>query len=180
MPCYRPALHRLLVIAAGTLLMSALAACGGASPQMVQPLPTLPASDIAELDIVTGQHIFVPAYSDVFIGDAGQTIQMAITLLIHNTDPDDEIIIESVQYFNTDGEMVREFIEQPVTLRAMATTGFVVNASNSSGGWGANFTVSWGAPTPVYEPVVEALMVNTSMAMGVSFVSQGRVVSERH
>lgn len=179
MPRYPHVPHRLLVVASG-MLLAALSACGGASPQQVQPLPTLPASDIAELDIVTGQHLFVPAYSEVFFGDDQQTIQMAITLLIHNTDPDDAIIIESVQYFNTDGEQVREFIDQPVTLNPMATTGFVVNASDSSGGWGANFTVSWGAPTPVYEPVVEALMVNTSMAMGVSFVSQGRVVSERH
>jgi hypothetical protein len=61
----------------------------------------------------------------------------------------------------------------------MASTDFVVNKSDSSGGAGANFIVEWAADKEVSEPVIEAVMIGTQSTQGISFISPGRVVKNR-
>jgi hypothetical protein len=149
-----------------------------------QPTENTPAEDqgispisIEDLEIVTGQVIFVPAYSEVFY-KAGNTLDLTITLAIHNTDLEFPIIIKSVQYYDTNGNLVETYIDQPVELAPMATTAVVISRDDKRGGVGANFIVEWGAETGVYEPVVEAIMVNTSGQQGVTLLSPGRIVSQ--
>jgi len=171
--------HRLIHICGIIALLVGVAGCQSVATEASQPVPTLSTVDIADLQIVSGQTVFVPAYPEIFYDDSTRTIALTTTLAIHNTDPDHEIVIRSVRYYDTDGALVREFVESPVGLNPLATTGFVVPADDSVGGWGANFLVEWGAESPVYEPVIEAIMINTSGALGLSFVSEGRVVSEQ-
>jgi hypothetical protein len=165
------------------LLMSliigiAASGCRTGTGQIGTPLPTVSQSEIADLEIVSGQLVFVPAYSRMFYGDERHVAHLTTTLAIHNTDLENPIIIRSVRYYDTDGALVREFIEQPVQLSPLGTVGFVVAPLDETGGLGANFLIEWGAPTPVYEPVIEAVMVNTSIGGGVSVISPGRVLSE--
>jgi hypothetical protein len=172
-------LQRLLAVLCIALIGVLLSACDTPEPQAVQPLPTVPADRLGNLHIAMGQLVFVPAYSEIFYGYADQTLELTTTLAIHNTDLSIPIIVNSVRYFDTDGNLVREFIEQPVQLHPMATTGFVIESSDTSGGWGANFLVEWVAEEPVHEPVIEAVMVSREGVEGVSFISTGRVVSEQ-
>ncbi len=165
-----------LAVLMGSLLV---AGCGSPAPQAVQSLPTLSPAEVNNLAIVMGQLVFVPAYSEIFYGVASQTLELTTTLAIHNTDLENPIIVRSVRYYDTDGDLVREYIEQPVQLDPMATIGFVVEARDTRGGWGANFLVEWGAEIPVHEPVIEAIMVSSRGTEGVSFISLGRVVSEQ-
>jgi hypothetical protein len=159
------------------MLIVFMAGCGAPPNAVIPPAPTLPANEAGDLHIVTGQLVFVPAYSEVILVSS-PALQLSTTLAIHNTDPEHAIIIQSVRYYNTDGELVREFIESPSELKPLATTGFVIPSDDTSGGWGANFLVEWVAEEPVYEPVIEAVMVSTRGTEGVSFISEGRVVSE--
>lgn len=131
-----------------------------------------------DLDITTGQTIYVPAYSEIYYASAGRTMDLAVTLSIHNTDFEHPIVITSVRYYDTHGQLVREYLGQPRSLRPLASTDFFVDASEKSGGIGTNFIVEWVAEQPVYEPIVEAVMLNTSSTQGVSFTSPGRVISE--
>lgn len=59
----------------------------------------------------------------------------------------------------------------------MAVPCFIA-ANDTSGGAGANFIVEWVAEKTVYEPVVEAVMINTSSSQGISFVSPARVLKQ--
>jgi hypothetical protein len=102
-----------------------------------------------------------------------------VTLAIHNTDVENQIIIQSVRYYDTDGNLVREFVQSPVSLDPMATTGFFVPSGDGDGGWGANFMVEWVAESPVYEPVIEAVMISSRWTDGITYVSPGRVVSQQ-
>lgn len=154
-----------------------IAACGTETPAAQPPATLIPVS-ASELQIVTGQTVYVPAYSEVFYGSADRTLALGVTLAIHNTDPDSPIIIQSVQFFDTDGNLVRDYIDSPVQVSPLATTGFVVEDTDERGGWGSNFIVRWGAETPVYEPVIEAVMVSARGNQGVSLISPGRVVSQ--
>ena len=149
--------------------------------RLVEETPTEdqgpPPVSIEDLEIVTGQVIYVPAYSEVFYNDRN-TLNLTITLAIHNTDLEHPIIIKSVRYYDTNGNLVEEYIDQPRQLAPLATTSIVVAGDDSRGGVGANFIVEWVAETGVYEPVVEAIMINTSGQQGISLLSPGRVISQ--
>lgn len=155
------------------------AGCANTSnPSSQPPLPTV-AAHIGNLELAAGQVVFVPAYSEMFYGTDQQLIPLTTTLAIHNTDLNHPIIVKSVRYFDTNGKLVREFVDTPLQLAPMGTTGFVINGDDTTAGWGANFMVEWGAETSVYEPVIEAVMVSNRGTEGVSFISEGRVVSEQ-
>lgn len=155
-----------------------MTACTGSTERIVTTTGSFQPVTGRDLRIVTGQMVYVPAYSEVFFGSQQHNLDLAVTLAIHNTDLDDPIIIQSVRYYDTDGLMVRDFINEPIEVSPLATTGFLVADSDTSGGWGANFIVEWVAEKPVYEPVIEAIMINTQGAQGISMISTGRVISQ--
>lgn len=133
----------------------------------------------AEARHVMGETVFVPAYSEIFYGAANRLLELTTTLAIHNTSVDSAITITSVQYFDTDGNLVHQYAPEPLTLAPMATTGFVVESRDRRGGWGANFLVEWEASQPVFAPAIEAVMVSAQGTEGVSLISIGRVLSQR-
>jgi len=139
---------------------------------------TIQTVDDRILHIVTGQTIYVPAYSEIFFGSSNQTMDLTVTLAIHNTDLDTPIIVQSVRYFDTDGALVQDYVTEAVELAPLATIGFVIPDSDTTGGWGANFIVEWGAEQAVYEPIIEALMISSQGTHGISMISEGRILSE--
>lgn len=148
----------------------------------MEPTPIPPAEGepvvVQDLDITTGQTIFVPAYSEVHYASQDKTMGLAVTLSIHNTDFTHPIIITSARYYNTHGQLIKEYLSQPQRLGPMASADFFVDAGEQTGGVGTNFIVEWVAEQPVYEPVVETLMLSTSGTQGLSFTSPGRVIKQ--
>lgn len=162
--------------------------CSGQYDTGEQPVDTLgsgPAQDFMQpvsprdLKIVTGQRLYVPAYSEIYSGDETATFDLAVTLSVRNTDPDTPIAIGSIQYYDTAGSLVKEYIEMPLKLPPMATTEAVISRLDKQGGTGANFIVEWGAESKVYEPIVEALMTSTAAQQGIAFISPARVLEEK-
>ena len=129
-------------------------------------------------ELVTGQSVYVPAYSDIFFAGTESTWDLAVTLAIHNTDAENPISITSVRYYDTDGNLVTEYVEEAITLNPWATTGVVIERTDESGGVGANFIVDWESGTSVSEPVIEAVMVSASGTQGLGFTGPGRVISQ--
>ncbi|MDJ0745958.1 MAG: DUF3124 domain-containing protein [Xenococcaceae cyanobacterium MO_167.B27] len=130
------------------------------------------------LKIAMGQTIYVPVYSEIHHFQ-NRTFPLAATLSVRNTDPQNPIIITSVKYYNSDGKLVREHLENPLRMAPLATTDFIIDQDDRTGGSGANFIVEWVAETEVYEPIVEAVMVSTTSQQGISFVSVGRVIESK-
>ncbi|HEY9299210.1 MAG TPA: DUF3124 domain-containing protein, partial [Phormidium sp.] len=85
----------------------------------------------------------------------------------------------SVQYYDSSGKLVKQYLEQPIQLSAMASTDFVVRRNDTSGGVGANFIVEWVAEKEVSKPVIEAVMIGAESTQGISFVSPGRVIKNQ-
>ena len=131
-----------------------------------------------DLEKVTGQSVYVPAYSEIFYSDRKRTWDLAVTLAVHNTDAKTPITITSVRYYDTDGNLVREYHEKPVKLNPWATAGIVVERRDRRGGVGANFIVDWQADQAVSEPLIETVMVSTSGTQGLGFTGPGRVISQ--
>ncbi len=130
------------------------------------------------LKIAMGQTIYVPIYSEIH-HFKNRTFPLSATLSVRNTDPQNPIIITSVKYYNSDGKLVREHLENPLRMAPLATTDFIVDQNDRTGGSGANFLVEWIAETKVYEPIVEAVMVSTTSQQGISFLSKGRVIESK-
>ena len=130
------------------------------------------------IQLSTGQTVYIPIYSHIYSGDKERPILLAVTVSIRNTDPDRWIQIDKVDYYDTEGNLVRKYLNLPMQLRAMASTRFVVPESEKGGGSGANFIVQWSAQQAVSPPVIETVMISTRMQQGISFTSRGQIIKE--
>ena len=129
--------------------------------------------------VVMGQTVYVPIYSHIYhYNSQDDVMELSATLSIRNTDLTNSIIITSVRYYDTNGQLIRQDIKSPVELKPLASTNFFIAANDTSGGSGANFIVEWVAEKTVYEPVIEAVMISTSFSQGISFVSPAKVLKQ--
>ncbi len=165
---------------AGMLLLWVfVAAC---EPTVSSP-PAVPTLDPFTLDdtvtIASGQTLYVPVYSHIYMVQEGRTINLTTTLSIRNTDRTQPLILTAVDYHDSQGNLVNNYLEEPAQLGPLASAEFVVPQADTSGGIGASFLVEWVAPTALSDPVVEAVMINTQGNQGLSFVSPGRVIETR-
>ncbi len=127
---------------------------------------------------IAGELVYVPIFSSALHQAGDREYLLTVTLRVHNIDLTDSIEIPAVSYFDTEGNLVREFLAESVILPPLSTRQFVVPDKDRSGGAGANFLVKWEAETQVSRPIVEALMISTSGQQGISFTTQGAVVRE--
>ncbi|MFN9175078.1 MAG: DUF3124 domain-containing protein [Synechocystis sp.] len=128
---------------------------------------------------VTGQVVYVPVYSEIYNQDQTQVSQLAATLSIRNTDLKHPIVIDTIDYYDSSGQKIRQYLSEPIQLAPLASTAVVVARTDQTGGAGANFIVAWGAAAQVNPPVIEAVMINTASQQGMSFISVGRVIETR-
>ncbi|MBX9253897.1 DUF3124 domain-containing protein [Desmonostoc muscorum CCALA 125] len=129
--------------------------------------------------IAMGQSIYVPVYSHIYHHNRQEIFELAVTLSIRNTDLNNPMVVTSVRYYNSDGKLVKQYLEHPIQLGALASTEFFINRNDTSGGLGANFIVDWVAQTEISEPIVEAVMIGTDFQQGISFTSSGRVIKSQ-
>ncbi len=126
-----------------------------------------------------GQLVYVPVYSHIYYGDRELPLLLTATLSLRNTDPAKPITILRVDYYDTEGHLIRSYLTKPLTLKPLASTRFVVRESDTKGGSGANFLVRWQAETEVNAPLLEAVMIGATGQQGISFTSRGWVLQGR-
>jgi hypothetical protein len=158
----------------GWLLAGLVAAAGWfvTSPKPFAPAP-------AQADTVAaarGELIYVPIYSSIHYTDNKQTLELAATLSIHNVNPERGITLVRADYYDTTGKLLKRYVDKPIALGPLATRNLVIEQADRTGGSGANFLVEWTAGEEVVSPIVEALMVNASSNLGISFLSPGKVI----
>lgn len=132
----------------------------------------------ADVHLSRGQTIYVPSYSYVRIGEKGHHFQLAANLCIRNTDAAHAITVVSVNYHDSDGKLLKAYLDKPVALNPLAAIDFFVRSSDVSGGLAPSFIIKWQAESPVSEPIAEATMIGDKSGQGISFVSTGRVIKD--
>lgn len=131
-------------------------------------------------EMVTGQTIYVPIYSEIYdFNSFNQVFQLTATLSIRNTDLSNSIILKTIDYYNSSGDKINAYLSQPIQLSPLASTEIVIAKDNQFGGAGANFIVEWEADTQVNQPLIEAIMISTASQQGISFVTQGQVIKQK-
>jgi len=142
----------------------------------VFPLQPLHAGEKSGLS--DGQSIYVPAYSHIYSGNRESPFLLTVTLSIRNIDPHRHIEITLVDYYETQGKLIKKYIDTPLILKPLESLRYIIPERDKSGGSGANFIVGWKSDKLVNPPIVESIMIGTQNQQGVSFTSRGRVIIE--
>ncbi|MBD2665141.1 hypothetical protein B6N60_04623 [Richelia sinica FACHB-800] len=149
--------------------------------QTLSPSPAVVINKLNDnIKIKIGQTVYVPIYAHIYYENQQKVFNLTSTLSIRNTDFINSIIITAVNYYDSAGKLMQEYLAQPMQLGPMASTEFVVNRNDIGGGAGANFIVEWAAEKEVSDPVIEAVMIGTQSTQGISFISTGRVIKNHN
>ena len=119
---------------------------------------------------------YVPVYSHIYYQN-GAPYTLETTLSIRNVDPDQKLYLNTVDYFDTTGKLVKQYLDRTIKLDPLQTIEFLVERRDTSGGSGANFLVEWMADSEVDQPLVEAVMVGAAGTQGICFSRKGVEVS---
>lgn len=131
---------------------------------------------LTEMMLVSGEVVYVPVYSEIFHTDVKRKVKLSATLSIRNTSIDSEIVVSTVDYYDTHGNLIKHYLESPLQLKPLQTKIYVVEYKENEGGIGANFIVEWASEQEVSEPVIQAVMIGGSSSLGISFVCDGKVI----
>jgi len=123
-----------------------------------------------------GQTIYVPAYSHIYSGNRERPFLLTVTVSIRNIDMKQSIKITTVDYYETQGNLLTKFIKTPITLKPLESVRYVIPEKDKAGGSGANFIVEWKSDNFVNPPIVESIMIGTQSQQGVSFTSHGQAI----
>ena len=140
--------------------------------------PVTPVRADSDIRLSNGQTVYVPIYSHIYSGLKGRPFSLAATLSIRNTDPKHAITLVSVKFYDSDGKLVKAYLDKPGQLKAMASTRYILTEADTGGGSGANFLVKWNSKTKMNPPLIEGVMIGTRSGQGISFVSRGQVINE--
>lgn len=157
---------------------------GGGSPELVGPRNLVPiATDGAPGGpaggpIVTRKVVYVPIYSSLYVSDNVRPISLAATLSLRNMSEHHGVVIDAVEYYDSDGKLLEKYLDTPSMLGPMMTAEFFISRFDRAGGSGANFIVRWSSNAPGPDLLVEAVQQGRDGTAGVSFVTEGRVVEE--
>ncbi len=118
------------------------------------------------------REVYVPIYSDIYNQTRDSRTLLTATLSIRNTSIGDSLFISKIDYYNTEGDLVRSYIDQPIYLRPMESLDYVIEQRDNAGGSGANFLIDWYSRKPLH-PLFQAVMVGGLGAQAFSFTADG-------
>ena len=136
----------------------------------------LHATQLTASDLVVTGETYVPVYSNIYWGQSTSVTELSATVSVRNVDVTRPLILTHVDYYDSRGKLIRQYLDAPTELEPMGTVEWVIEVHDTEGGSGANFMVGWGAPGPIARPVMESIMLGQISSFAISFVSQGRPV----
>jgi hypothetical protein len=167
-------------LTAGLMLAVSLSTVASQSPPARPPQAQSQGGAVAEAVHAMGQTIYVPVYSHIYFGGkrygGKRQYLLAVTLSIRNTDPQKAMLVTSIRYYDSEGQLLQDYLERPMRLGPLVSTEVFVDEHDVRGGAGANFLVEWRAEELVNVPLVEAIMVGITGTQALSFTSPGRVI----
>ena len=121
------------------------------------------------------KRFYVPVYSHIYVSENKYT-RLSISLSIRNTDPSKDLYIESVDYYNTEGKLIKQYLSTPHILKPMSSIDYLVNLEDMSGGNGAKFLVNVASKNKTINPIIQAIMANTLGNSNLCFLTQGYII----
>ena len=117
--------------------------------------------------------IYVPIYSDIYIDTANPQHLLSATLSIRNTSFNDTLYVSKIDYYNTEGSLVRQYIDKTISINPMETVNYVIEKEDSIGGSGANFIIELRSKSTDIKPLIQAIMIGQLSNKSFSFSTDG-------
>lgn len=171
MPTVMKAVLKFLVI---SFFLSTIS-CGDKNPKEVEEVLDNRQFSEHTTDVTKGkinQTVYVPIYSEIYNRTRETSVLLTATLSIRNTSETDTLYLSRVAYFNTEGTLVRQYLEQSIYLKPMETVDYVIEEKDDVGGTGANFLIDWYANRPI-KPLFQAVMLGAVSNQAFSFTTEG-------
>ena len=178
-------MRQFVLASLGVLICVALLGCEVESDAPSRPLASEPGFDgvgtifkpTSEAAEGSSRLVYVPVYSRLFLSDASYW-ELAASLSIRNTDPSQSVTVYEIDYFDTAGNLLQQYLETPHELAPMATVTLTLPQSDVRGGAGANFLVRWSGGNDVNEPIIEVVMAGIRGTQSFSFIRTGQEIVE--
>ncbi|MBK3392980.1 DUF3124 domain-containing protein [Psychrobacter sp. M9-54-1] len=123
------------------------------------------------------QMFYVPIYSDIYTDRDNRKVLLSATLSVRNTTLKKSLYINKIDYYGTNGELVKSYLKSPIELPAMATLNYIVEKEEDKGGSGANFIIEIEGIDETVKPVIEAVMIGNFSNKSFAFSTQGTPVA---
>lgn len=133
----------------------------------------------AKGDIQYQDTIYVPIYSDIYVSTSNPKHLLAATLSIRNTSLQDSLYISKIDYYNTEGDLVRSYLDNSILLSPMASIDYVIEREDVSGGSGANFILMLSANKKTMNPIIQGVMVGDDGDKIFAFTTNGHSISRK-
>lgn len=148
-----------------------LLACGGDQTKTHLPSRVYHFTHVDTTTLTDKHQVYVPVYSHIYTEGGTSTINLNATLSIRNTSFTDSFYVTDVTYYDSQGGLLKRYLDSTLVLKPMGSIEFVVERTESAGGAGANFVVRWAAPHPGVQPLIQSVMIGA--AQGISYVTDG-------
>ena len=77
-----------------------------------------------------GEILYIPVYSSIY-HQSDRTFDLTATLSIHNADIISNITITKIDYYNTDGEIVRRFVENEIEINPLQSKQIIIRTKRT-------------------------------------------------
>ncbi|WP_201592815.1 DUF3124 domain-containing protein [Psychrobacter fozii] len=133
-------------------------------------------SDVDRSQFGYKQTFYVPIYSDIYTDRDARKVLLSATLSVRNTTFKKSLYINKIDYYDTDGALLKSYLNKPIELPAMATLNYIVEKEEDKGGSGANFIIEVEGIDETVRPVIEAVMIGNFSNKGFAFSTEGTPV----
>ena len=136
-------------------------------PEWSSKTVSLPTTD----SLSTGKS-YLPVYSQVYSISEMRTLNLTVMVSLRNTNDTSKVYLTKANYYNSAGELIRNYINGPVALNPLETRDIVINEDDDTGGTGGNFVFEWHILEGDNPPLFQAVMNSTLGQQGLSFTTE--------
>ena len=163
-----------------SILLSSACTSGGneSSSNTIKSHPN-PHYHFVDIDTATLDYLetdYAPVYSEIYHRDGTRLFSLTTTLSLRNTSLTDSAYILKISYYDSHGNILKQFLSSSLLLTPLESVEFVVEETDETGGPGANFIINWGATEYSSQLLMQAVMIGTAGQQGISFVTDAKPI----
>jgi hypothetical protein len=125
-------------------------------------------------DMEIRNEVYVPAYSDIYYETENKKTYLTVILSLRNISFTDTIFFERIDYYSSNGKLLKTYNDKVLVLRPMESMEYIVREADKEGGAGANFVVTYQANASLRNPpFIESIMMGNLDNYRFAFSSKG-------
>lgn len=130
-------------------------------------------TDLSKIKNLAEGSSYLSVYSDIYDMTEKTKHLLTATISIRNISSKDTVFIKTADYYNTQGDLIRSYVDKSIFVKPLETLEIVIYRTDTLGGSGANFIFDWAKNTEAPDPLFEAVMIWTTGTQGISFTTHG-------